>query len=83
MEGRNPAIRESHNLARVRDTLREPGITKRIVQRRPEIDVPRSIIRIIWARSVISVDPGFCRSAAHIAHDFLVGRTPRQPDGRS
>ena len=72
MEGRNPRISESRDLARIRHTLREPGIIKRIVQRRPEIDVPRSVIRIVWARGVIRVNPGFCRAAAHIAHNFLV-----------
>src|SRR5262249_14556971 len=83
LEGCNPAIGESHDLARIRDTLREPGITKWIVQRRPEIDVPRGVIRKVWVASVISVNPGFCRTTAHVAHNFSIGSPPRQPHGGS
>jgi len=81
LEGRNPAISESHYLAGIRDTLREPGITKRIVQRRSEIDVPRGVIWVVWVTSVIGVNPGFCRTTAHVAYNLSIGRPPRQPHG--
>src|SRR6266480_5439424 len=82
-ERRNPAVGESDQLARIRNALREPGISKRIIQRRTEIDVPRGVIRIVWVTSIISINPGFRPSATHVANDFSIRRPPRQPYCRS
>jgi len=81
MERRNPAVGESDHLARISNTLREPGITKRVVQRRSKIVIQRRVIWIVWVTSVISVDPGLRPAAAHVAHNFSIWQTPRQPHG--
>src|SRR5436853_1248305 len=79
----NSTVAKSNYLARIRDTWRETRITKRIVQRGAEIRVPRAAIGIGGISSVVCVKPGFYRIAAHIAHDFSIGRTPCQPYGGS
>src|SRR6266540_1882883 len=79
LEGHRFAVRESDELARIRDAWREPRITKRIVQRRPEIFVQR-FIRVVRVAGVISVNPSLRSTAAHVADNSSIGRTPRQPN---
>src|SRR5215216_1425107 len=80
LEGYRFAVGESNELARIRDAWREPRITKRIVQRRPEIFVQR-FIRVVRVAGVISINPSLRCTAAHVADNSSVGRTPRQPNG--
>ena len=82
LEGHRFAAGEGNELARIRDAWREPRITKRIVQRRPEIFVQR-FIRIVRIAGVISVNPGLRCIAAHVTDNSSAGRTPCQPDGGS
>ena len=79
LKGHNPTVGESNYLARIRNTWRETRITRRIVQRGSEIRVPRAAIGV-RVSSVVSIKPGFYRTAAHVAHDLLIGGTPRQPN---
>jgi len=78
LKRRNPSASESNHLARIRDTWWEPRIRKGIVQRRPEIFVQR-LKRIVRIRGIINVNPRLRRAAAHVAHNFAIRRTPRQP----
>src|SRR4051812_6980586 len=72
------AAGKSNELASIRDAWREPRITKRIVQRRPEIFV-QWFVRVVRIAGVISVNPSLRCTAAHVADDSSVGGTPRQP----
>src|SRR5438876_7940537 len=72
LEGHRFAVGESNELARIRDAWREPGITKRIVQRRPEIFVQR-FIRVVRVAGVISVNPSLRSTAAHLADNSSIG----------
>src|SRR4051794_20357715 len=80
LEGHCSAVRESNELARIRDAWREPPITKWIVQRRPEIFVQR-FIWVVRAAGVISVNPSLRCTTTHVADNSSIGRTPRQPHG--
>src|SRR4029450_6709195 len=76
------AMGESDQLARIRDTWREPRITKGIVQRRPEVFV-QGFKRIVRTRGVINVDPSLRRTAADVPDDSSIRPPPRQPHGGS
>src|SRR5207249_4559213 len=82
-EGYDSALGESNYFAGIRDTWRYVRIIKWIVERIPEVSPgpPRCVGRIIWR--VVNVKPGLRRTAAHVAHNFSVRRTPRQPHGSS
>src|SRR5262249_7395328 len=81
LEGHNPAFGENHHLPRIRDT-RAVRIIKRIVQRSPEIWIPWSVAWV-RVRCVVNVSPGLASTRAHVADNFTVGRTPRQPHSGS
>src|SRR5437016_9453589 len=83
MEGDNPAVGESNDLARIRDSWRNVPIIKRIVQRSPEIWVPRPVAWVIRVRLVVNVKPGLPSTGAHVTDNFSIRRTPRQPDSGS
>src|SRR6266436_1754787 len=80
LEGHDSALGERNYLARIRNTWRDVRIIKWIVERIPKVS-PRRIWRIICG--VVNVKPRLRRAAAHIAHNFSVRRTPRQPHGGS
>src|SRR5262249_28779185 len=42
-----------------------------------------TVVRVIRIRRVINVNPGFCRMASHVPYDFLIGRTPCEPNSVS
>ena len=81
LEGHNPAVGESHDLARVRNSRRKVRIIKRIVQRSPEIWVPWPVTRV--GRRVVNVNPGLPSTGPHVADNFSIGRTPREPHSGS
>src|SRR6185437_2863995 len=80
LEGCYPATRESNYLARVGDTWRNVRIIEWIVERIAEI-TPGPVRRII--RRIVNVKPSLRRTSTHVAHNFSVRRTPRQPHSGS
>src|SRR6266545_7940204 len=61
----------------------DPGVAQAVARagiiRSPRTPRPRPVVWIIRVGSVINIDPGLRRSARHVAHNFLIGRTPCQP----
>ena len=60
----------------------DSGISQAIAETR----AVRSVGTIVWViriRRVINVNPGFCRMASHVRYDFLIGRTPCEPNSVS
>src|SRR5262249_3837030 len=40
---------------------------------------PGTVVRIVWVGQVINVNPSLRGMSAHIANNFSIGGTPRQP----